>query len=235
MTWFQVSTGLLRDRKHRKRIGSALWEFLWMIEQERKPKDGETPSGVICGGNPVPASRIAADLGTHVNNVLKNLARLEKENYIRSEYVHGRASRYFICNSKRWQMAAMKPASAPKLTKPEPDPRHNPIQQKITSLWITKNPNVPTAPWAGREAGTLAQFLKSHKQWKLDTILTCVNHRFESDTNHSERPGTWLSELDSYLSGPLDKYGKLKNGTNGKPPRPMVNLLEESRKAGIVP
>jgi hypothetical protein len=237
MTWFQVSTGLLREGKHRKRIGPALWEFLWMIEQERKPKDGETPSGVLCGGNPVPASRIAGDLGTHVNNVLKNLARLERENYIRSECVQGRASRYFICNSKRWQMAATKPASAsaPKLTKPETDPRHNPIQKQITSLWIAKNPNVPTAPWDGREAGTLAQFLKSRKQWTVDTILACINHRFQSDTNHSERPALWLPKLESYLSGPLDQYNKLKNGTNGKPPQPMVNLLEESRKAGIVP
>jgi hypothetical protein len=94
---------------------------------------------------------------------------------------------------------------------------------------------VPTAPWDGREAGTLAQFLKSRKQWTVDTILACINHRFQSDTNHSERPALWLPKLESYLSGPLDQYNKLKNGTNGKPPQPMVNLLEESRKAGIVP
>jgi hypothetical protein len=235
MTWFHVSTGLLREGKHRKRIGAALWEFLWLIEQERKPKDGESPSGETCGGEPVPASRIAADLGSHVTNVRKNLARLEEEKYIRSEYVHGKASRYFICNPKRWKIAhSPRIASSPKPAKSDTDPRHIPVREAIIRLWLKANPNVPTATWEPREAGTLATFLKSHKQWTLDTILACVNHRFESDTNHCERPGAWIARLESYKDGPLDKFKNPKAGTNGNRPQSLPNLLDLSRKAGIL-
>jgi hypothetical protein len=248
-----VSAGLL-EKKHRKRIGAALWEFLWLIEKEFKPKDGE-PSGVVSGGDPVAASRIAADLGIHVNTVRSNLIRLESQKYIRSEAINGKASRYYISDPKRWQMTPSQKtvvvppqkvvavpyrklwrtttencernkeldsldsldskSSPPKDGERTADPRQLPIQEKIKALWLKANPTVPTAPWEGREAGTLAQFLRTHKPWQLETILTCIVNRFASDATHCERPALWLPKLDSYLSGPLDKYQKPKGATNG--------------------
>ena len=232
MHWLKLSAGLL-ERKHREKIGPALWEFLWLVSKQY-------PGGAVCQGEPIAASRIASDLGTAIANVRRGLNRLEREQYIRSEAVSGRGNRYFIVKDKRFgkddNSQETASATKPKPPKPEPDPRHNPIQEKITSLWIAKNPNVPTAPWDRREAGTLAQFLKSRKQWTVDTILACINHRFQSDTNHSERPALWLPKLESYLSGPLDKYCKPKNGTNGHAqPNPVgPNLMDASRKLGIV-
>jgi hypothetical protein len=227
MHWLKISAGLL-EKKHREKIGPALWEFLWLINKQYE-------GGAVCNSEPIAASRIASDLGSTVATVRRNLERLEMEQYIRSETVPGRGNRYFIVKDKKLGKDDGVIAPKPKPSTPETDPRHHAIQEKIVSLWKMKNPNVPTAPWEGREAGTLSQFLKSHKQWTLDNILTCVNHRFQSDTNHSERPGVWLSKLDSYLAAPLNQYNKPKNGNGHAQPNPVgPNLVELSRKAGIV-
>jgi hypothetical protein len=225
MHWLKLSAGLL-EKKHREKIGPAVWEFLWLVSKQY-------PGGAVCRGETVTASRIASDLGTPIATVRRSLTRLEQEQYIRSEAVSGKGNRYFIVKDKRFGQDnnSQETASAPKPPKSETDPRHVPIKDAITRLWLNANPNVPTAPWGPREAGTLATFLTSHKEWPLATILACVDHRFESDTNHSDRPGLWLFKLESYKDGPLDRFKNLKNGTNGNRPQPMVNVLELSRKA----
>jgi hypothetical protein len=228
MHWLKLSAGLL-ERKHREKIGPALWEFLWLVSKQY-------PGGAVCQGEPIAASRIASDLGTAIATVRRGLNRLEREQYIRCEAVSGRGNRYFIVKDKRFGLAdSQESASSPKPLKSETDPRQYAIAEKIKQCWLEANPGETKAPWDAREAGALSQFLKGHKESTRETLLGCVTHRFQSDANHCERPGVWISKLDSYRLGPLDKFKQQKNGTNGKPHQPMVDLMDVSRKVGIVP
>jgi hypothetical protein len=54
--------------------------------------------------------------------------------------------------------------------------------------------------------------------------------------NHASKENTfkdWQKALETWLR--RERGFSKPNGANGKLPQPMVNLLEESRKAGIVP
>lgn len=76
MFYITVSNGLL-EGNHRKRIGSAVWEFMWLIDKITKIDDEGW--GWILGGKPINLKDIK---GIHPVNVSKNLTKLEKENYI---------------------------------------------------------------------------------------------------------------------------------------------------------
>lgn len=64
---------------HAKRIGSALWEFLWCLDKITKEAAG---TGVVLGGAPVKVGEIASDLGKGEHSVRRNLDRLERAGYI---------------------------------------------------------------------------------------------------------------------------------------------------------
>jgi hypothetical protein len=54
MFYITVSNGLLKD-DHRKRIGSAVWEFMWLIDKiTRIDEDGK---GWVLGGKPINSKR----------------------------------------------------------------------------------------------------------------------------------------------------------------------------------
>lgn len=72
-----VWNGLL---EHRPRIGGAIWEFLWCLDRITSEQDG---IGLVLGGAPVKAARIAANLQEHPDQAKKNLRRLEAGGYIR--------------------------------------------------------------------------------------------------------------------------------------------------------
>lgn len=82
--FFPVHIGLLSP-EHKEHIGSALWEFLWMIARTTKEKqdDGET-WGIVLGGKPIKLTEIAEELGSSEHTVKKNIAKLKKYNYIES-------------------------------------------------------------------------------------------------------------------------------------------------------
>ncbi len=74
---FPVWNGLL---EHRKRIGPALWEFLWCLDRITQDR-GEV--GIVNGGAPVKAERIARNLKVSTRTIKQNLRRLTTEGYLK--------------------------------------------------------------------------------------------------------------------------------------------------------
>jgi hypothetical protein len=73
-----VSNGLL-TQEHREKIGTAIWEFLWLIDKTTKNKDGV---GIVLGGKPIKLCDLSQQMGTSDVNVSRNLHKLKKEGYI---------------------------------------------------------------------------------------------------------------------------------------------------------
>ncbi|MCH7986006.1 MAG: hypothetical protein IH847_05405 [Acidobacteria bacterium] len=74
---FPVWNGLF---EHRKRLKSAIWEFLWCLDAITNEKDGV---GLVHGGAPVKIERIAADLKVDEKTVRLNLQKLAQEGYLK--------------------------------------------------------------------------------------------------------------------------------------------------------
>ena len=72
-----VWNGLL---EHRKRIGTSVWEFLWCLDRTTQER-GEV--GIVNGGAPVKAKRIARNLNVSTRTVKQNLRRLTTEGYLK--------------------------------------------------------------------------------------------------------------------------------------------------------
>lgn len=75
---FFVWSGLLTP-EHRKKMGGAVWVFLWCVDKTTQEEDD---IGEVLGGREVKAAEIGADLGYHKNSVLVSLARLNQFDYI---------------------------------------------------------------------------------------------------------------------------------------------------------
>ena len=76
--YIEVSNGLLHG--HRKRMGSAVWEFMWLLDKITKiDEDG---IGWVLGGKPVTLAQISEDLEIAQNHVSENLTKLKKEGYL---------------------------------------------------------------------------------------------------------------------------------------------------------
>jgi hypothetical protein len=64
---------------HYKKIGIAVWEFLWLIDAVTEEQDD---IGWVYGKSPLKIERIAADLGIGDSTVRRNLDRLKDGGYI---------------------------------------------------------------------------------------------------------------------------------------------------------
>jgi DNA-binding Lrp family transcriptional regulator len=60
-------------------MGSALWEFLWLIDKVTREEDGR---GLVLGGKPITCAEIAEDLGVSERSVSTALQRLRGAGYI---------------------------------------------------------------------------------------------------------------------------------------------------------
>jgi len=76
MFFITISNGLL-EGNHRKKMGSAVWEFMWLIDKITKIDDEGW--GWVLGGKPI---NLKDFNGIHPVNVSRNLTKLEKEGYI---------------------------------------------------------------------------------------------------------------------------------------------------------
>jgi hypothetical protein len=98
-----VSNGIFA---HRKRIGAAIWVFLWLIDKTTKEVEamnGEGMDGLVFGGRPVTMSAVATDLQLSVNGVRDQLSQLLRAGYIRTiQHGVGIANGYAVLNSKKW-------------------------------------------------------------------------------------------------------------------------------------
>lgn len=73
---FPVWNGIL---EHRRRIGGAIWEFLWCVDKITKEIDG---IGWVLGKSPVKAKCIAGDLKLNEKTVRTHLSHLRQLGYI---------------------------------------------------------------------------------------------------------------------------------------------------------
>nr|BDD46681.1 phage-like element PBSX protein XkdB [Bacillales bacterium] len=80
---FMTYSGLL-EPKHYKRIGSAIWLFLWCISSTTKEieKDGIT-WGIVLGNKPMRLSELAEIFGVNEKTIRRWLEALEQHEYIR--------------------------------------------------------------------------------------------------------------------------------------------------------
>ena len=74
---FPLWNGLL---EHRKRLGSAIWEFLWCLDKITAEKDGV---GLVWDGAPVKAKQIAQEFKVDRESVKRNLRKLSDKGYLR--------------------------------------------------------------------------------------------------------------------------------------------------------
>ena len=131
---FPVWSGLIAAT-HRKRIGIAIWMFLWLLDRTTGEKDGV---GIVLGGRPVKDEEIATSLGVHKNSVATDRLTLLKGDYVavvRTPYGYTyrvRKSRKFgIWGRKR---DLQKPVVLPSIDPQEtviPDPQ-KPVETKKT-------------------------------------------------------------------------------------------------------
>lgn len=101
--YFRVFSGLLTS-EHRKRMGSALWTFLWLIDHitdEEEDEETGQRSGLVLYGNVTGYSEIGADLGMSKSTIKEQCEKLQREGYISMEPT-ARGSRFTVNRSKKW-------------------------------------------------------------------------------------------------------------------------------------
>ncbi|MPY20268.1 helix-turn-helix domain-containing protein [Paenibacillus glucanolyticus] len=80
---FPIYSGLL-EPEHYKRIGSAIWLFLWCVSSTTAEKDEEgTLWGIVLGNKPMKLSEISERFGVNDKTVSRWLDTLEIHQYIR--------------------------------------------------------------------------------------------------------------------------------------------------------
>ncbi|RED34698.1 MarR family transcriptional regulator [Paenibacillus sp. VMFN-D1] len=98
---FPMYSGLL-EPEHYKKIGSAIWLFLWCVSSTTFEKEEEgTVWGIVLGNKPMKLSDISERFGVNDKTVSRWLDTLEDHHYIRVT----RAPRGLILsvrNSKKW-------------------------------------------------------------------------------------------------------------------------------------
>lgn len=77
--YISVSNGLLKDG-HRKKMGSSVWQFMWILDKITKIDDDGI--GWVLGGKPIKLEEMS--LGLHKNIVSVNISKLEKSGYIKT-------------------------------------------------------------------------------------------------------------------------------------------------------
>lgn len=76
MFYISISNGLL-EGKHRDKMGTAVWEYMWCIDKVTKIDEDGT--GWVLGGKPMKLSEISA---MSENTTSRNLNKLEENGYI---------------------------------------------------------------------------------------------------------------------------------------------------------
>ena len=96
--------------------------------------------------------------------------------------------------------------SKPSAEKRSADSRHFEIREHIKSEY-TRCTGLDPAPWSGRDAKSLDNFLKANSQWTVEKIKELVGNRFDSEVNQADPAYTWLPQLQKFVF-PLDNWGK---------------------------
>lgn len=79
--FFIEITNNLLDPKHRKKMGTAVWEFMWCLDKITKIDEDQI--GWVLGGKPINLLDIKEDIGITEPKISKNLNKLQKEGYLK--------------------------------------------------------------------------------------------------------------------------------------------------------
>lgn len=107
------------------------------------------------------------------------------------------------------------------------DDRHNLFKEEINKYWKSKNAS--EIPWNGSEGSKLKAFLAANPKMKAEDFTQLLRYRYLSEENHSERPRVWIESLNRYGSGPLDRFGKPKNGKITNSRSTLIESRDEIR------
>jgi hypothetical protein len=177
---FRVSNGIFA---HRKRIGAAVWVFLWFVDRVTKdvPNGTGEVDGIVLGGSPVSARRIASELQDTPRTVQAHISRLISRGYIRrSDCKLGDASGFIVCKSKKWQRSedtdTTEKTCAPQDIAPEPLKKvAHPMKKVAGGTQISS-----------RTAQVSSELIKKDRQDRQETKNAAPTSR-------------WTEELDSGL------------------------------------
>lgn len=70
----------LIDPKHHKKMGSSVWEFMWLLDKTTSVN--ERGIGTILGGRPIKLEELGNEIGESRQTVSENIKRLRIEGYI---------------------------------------------------------------------------------------------------------------------------------------------------------
>lgn len=133
-----LRTGLITS-EHRKRMGMAVWEFMWLVDrvtEEYQRSDGEV-RGRVLGGAVITADAIATWYEISEDTVRDHLKLLEVAGYItRQRTTNG--FRIEVRNSKKWRRQV-----------PDPSPHSDQENGRVgeSESWrVGEKPKSPTVP-----------------------------------------------------------------------------------------
>lgn len=158
-----ISNGIL-TADHRNRIGSSLWEFMWLLDKTTKI-DNEK-KGYVLHGKPIKLIELAKQMGVTEMTVSRNLHKLEGQRYIditRTPYG------LVIKVNKAKKRFNKKVESEPKRTNINVEsPNENDRSNKIITVDNTITTNVVRGKAPVQEVSDLISYLK--ETMKSDTL-----------------------------------------------------------------
>lgn len=77
--FIQVTNNLL-EPKHRKMMGTSVWEFMWCLDKITKVDDKTV--GWVLQGKPVNLADLVKDIGITPQKISKNLSKLQRMGYL---------------------------------------------------------------------------------------------------------------------------------------------------------
>lgn len=77
--YIEITNNLL-DPKHRKKMGTAVWEFMWCLDKITKIDENQV--GWVYGGKPIKLKEIQKEIGITESKISKNINKLKKEGYL---------------------------------------------------------------------------------------------------------------------------------------------------------
>jgi hypothetical protein len=95
--WIGAKGGLV-SQKHRRRMGEAIWLFLWCLT--RQTDMNEAGEGVVYYGRPIPLRELAADTDFPIGTLHRWMDLLIKQDYIRVEIRSNEGTIFWVLNAK---------------------------------------------------------------------------------------------------------------------------------------
>lgn len=210
---FPVSSGLL-DKNHYDKIGTALWEFLWLIDRvtdEKLETDGQR-WGRVLGGKVISADEIAETFGSSDRTVKRNLDKLEQNGYIRTKrYPRGKV--IDVRKSIKWLMRFHGASTA--VQKKQECEDSSPSNQ--VSELVTQYRQISGVVAQERDYGAIGKLCKEFSPEQ-------VADGFEKLEKAVEKAPAKIKDPLTYLAGILQKT---KNS--------VVDIADKQQSKGVCP